>query len=890
MKSPFSIFKTSFRRTQCITSAYVITRHKAKYISALAHQILFICLCFFTSPTFSQNWVWEKGMNTNNYPGIYGTKGIASTTNNPGARKAPVTWADTSGNLWLFGGFGYDKNGSMGQLNDLWKYNISTKEWTWMHGQDIIDQPAIYGAKGIANTNNRPGARQEAASLVDADGNLWLMGGDGFATSSTSGCLNDLWKYEIATNSWTWVSGNNTTGTYGIYGTQGVANSYNMPGARYSSILCLYNNEIWLVGGLGRALSGANGALNDVWKYNLSTGLWTWMKGQQLTNRQGVYGLQGVTDPANTPGGRYGHNFWLDSIGNLWVMMGYGYNGNSQYGYLNDVWKYNINSNEWAWIKGGNAVHVPANYGTFGLGYGTSTPGSRWKPTTWVDKYGHFWLFGGYGRCVSAAYGQLNDLWQYNPSSNEWIWMSGNNTIDQKATYGTINIPTPSNKPGAKEDAVSWVDNDGNFWLMGGYGYATSFFSGYLNDLWKHIPNQIPTMANRSDTVFCGSTTSFSIPIYVQDLDNDSITFTISGIDPTILNTSISFTHLGGCNYTLNGVLTGNMGFTTCMLLATDEHGASDFTAFDISVQANNSSSRNIEICYGDSIFAAGNHQKNTGIYLDILTNSKGCDSIVTTNLVVKPQNISYQTTDICDGNSYVFKSNILTTSGLYYDTLQAFSGCDSIIALSLNVLHHASSYQAVSICPSDSYAFDSNILTISGMYYDTLQSSIGCDSIVTLNLVVYPFITTILYDTIFDSQTYLFGNDSLTTEGIYLDTLIDLNGCDSAVMLNLTVIPMLTNTNILEQNNAASLQVYPNPSDGNILVKFTITNSSFYQLNIIDQLGRIVYKNNNQNLPETVISQDIPLDLSTLSNGIYFVQLQTANDNLVKKIQIIGN
>jgi N-acetylneuraminic acid mutarotase len=888
MKSPINILKTSAHQNNFI----IFLLHKKtlayQHISTLAHLTFLLFLIFYISPLHAQNWVWEKGINANNYPGTYGIQGIANTTNNPGARKSAVTWADTSGNLWLFGGFGYDKNGSMGKMNDLWKYNISTKEWTWMHGQDVVDQPAVYGTKGISNTNNRPGARQDASSLVDADGNLWLMGGDGLATSSTVGCLNDLWKYDIANNSWTWVSGNNNVGTYGFYGTQGIAASYNTPGSRHSNILFWNNNEIWLMGGFGLGLNGANGALNDVWKYNISTGFWTWVKGSQLTNRPGVYGLQGQADPANTPGGRYSSGSWMDNAGNLWIMMGYGYNGNGQYGYLNDVWKYNINTNQWTWTKGGNAVHCAANYGTLGLGYGASTPGARWKPITWVDEYGHFWLFGGYGRAVSAAYGQLNDLWQYNATTNEWIWMSGNNTIDQKATYGTINIPTTSNKPGAKEDAFSWVDGDGNFWLMGGYGFANSSFSGYLNDLWKHVPNQIPAMATPSDTIFCGNTTSFSIPLYIQDLDNDSINFTVSGIDPGILNTTISFTHLGGCNYTLNGVLTGNMGSTTCMLLATDEHGASDFTVFEIGVQANSFSSQNFEICHGDSVYVAGNYQKTTGVYQDILTNSKGCDSIVTSTLVVKPQNISYQIADICDGSGYLFKSTILTMSGLYYDTLQSVNGCDSIIALNLNVLHHASSYHAVSICPSDFYTFDSNILTTSGLYYDTLQSSAGCDSIVILNLMVNPFITTVLYDTIFDSETYLFGNDSLTTEGTYLDTLLDLNGCDSLVMLNLSVVPMLTTTSVLEQNNAASLQVYPNPSNGLVMVAFKINNTPFYELSIIDQLGRIVYKNDDQNLPQTAIQQEIPLDLSNLSNGIYFVRLQTNNNNLVEKIQLV--
>ena len=58
--------------------------------------------------------------------GVYGTLGTPAAGNIPGGRDGAATWTDSSGNLWLFGGFGFDANGTMGYLNDLWEFNPST--------------------------------------------------------------------------------------------------------------------------------------------------------------------------------------------------------------------------------------------------------------------------------------------------------------------------------------------------------------------------------------------------------------------------------------------------------------------------------------------------------------------------------------------------------------------------------------------------------------------------------------------------------------------------------------------------------------------------------------------------------------------------------------------
>jgi len=64
--------------------------------------------------------------------------------------------------------------------------------WTWMKGDNTPNIAGVYGTQGVANIANKPGGRSLSTSWTDASGNLWLFGGNNF---------NDLWKYDVGTNS-----------------------------------------------------------------------------------------------------------------------------------------------------------------------------------------------------------------------------------------------------------------------------------------------------------------------------------------------------------------------------------------------------------------------------------------------------------------------------------------------------------------------------------------------------------------------------------------------------------------------------------------------------------------------------------------------------------------
>ena len=370
------------------------------------------------SPSLNQ-WASMKGKTVAATLGVYGTQGVAAATNNPGGRQNSSTWIDAAGNLWLFGGYGYDDGtyGFSDDLNDLWKYNRSTNQWTWMKGSKVAAQSGTYGTKGTAAAANTPGGRQGAVSWIDASGNLWLFGGIGYDNTGLWDDLNDLWKYNPATNQWTWMKGAKTASASGTYGTMGTAAAANTPGARQNPVA--WNDgagNLWLFAGYGYDHSGLFDYMNDVWKYTVSTNNWTWVNGSNAGGPSGVYGTQGTAAAGNHPGGRMEIIPWVDAFGKFWTFGGEGYDGTGFNEDLNDLWKYDPAINQWTWVKGSTTAAQTGSYGTMGVQAAGNHPGGRDAiNASWMDLAGNLWLFGGDGYDATTIEGDLGDLWKLSP-------------------------------------------------------------------------------------------------------------------------------------------------------------------------------------------------------------------------------------------------------------------------------------------------------------------------------------------------------------------------------------------------------------------------------------------------------------------------------------------
>jgi urocanate hydratase len=425
-------------------------------------------------------WTWEGGSQSAGASGVYGTKGTGSTSNIPPGRQNAATWTDASGNLWLFGGAGAN------YFNDLWEYSPSSGAWTWVSGSNGVNANGTYGTLGTPAPGNVPGGRQRAASWTDSAGNFWLFGGIGYAASGGAFYLNDLWEYSPSSGEWTWVSGSNSTGASGTFGTKGTASASNVPPANGGPAAYWIDssNNLWLLGG-----SNGSGIMNALWEYSPSSGEWTWVSGSSSYNVNGVYGTQGIASSSNVLGARFLSAFWNDASGDLWLFGGAGYGASGSQGDLNDLWKYTPSNGNWTWMSGSTTTAANGVYGTEGVASAGNAPGGRFSPASGIDTSGNFWFFGGSGIDSSGNGGFNNDLWKFSPGSGEWTWMSGSTTIKATGVYGTLGAASPNNVPGARQGPNTWVDSSGNLWMFGGGGYGSSGAStGGLNDLWRFTP------------------------------------------------------------------------------------------------------------------------------------------------------------------------------------------------------------------------------------------------------------------------------------------------------------------------------------------------------------------------------------------------------------------
>lgn len=246
-----------------------------------------------------------------------------------------------------------------------------------------------------------------------------------------------------------------------------------------------------------------------------------------------------------------------------------------------------------------------------------------------------------------------------------------------------------------------------------------------------------------------------------------------------------------GSTYLFNGVNRSISG--TYLDTVANSLGCDSVITLNLSVTPSVSGSLSRSICFGSGFLFNGSLRTATGTYLDTLSSFAGCDSVVSLLLTVRSLSVGSFGINICSGSSYLFNDISRSIAGSYIDTVTNSTGCDSIVTLNLTVSGELSGTLNQSICAGASYLFNGVLRTITGAYADTLTSSTGCDSIVTLDLVVRAPSTGFLSTSICAGASYLYNGVNLTRSGSYLDTLSNSSGCDSTVTLYLTVGAPLT-------------------------------------------------------------------------------------------------
>ena len=267
-----------------------------------------------------------------------------------------------------------------------------------------------------------------------------------------------------------------------------------------------------------------------------------------------------------------------------------------------------------------------------------------------------------------------------------------------------------------------------------------------------------------------------------------SLHLTILRKDTTYLYDTIC----SGTSYVWNGVNRAVSGVYRDSLINTV--GCDSFIILNLVVKRTDTTHLYDTLCANLPTF---NNQNLTtaGIYRDTLTNFVGCDSHIFYHFIPKPIYETPLSRAICEGDSSLFGGKYYKQGGVYYDTLKTVNGCDSVLKLTLTVYPLDTYRQTQSICRGKSYNFYSQVLTSQGTYSRKFTNRNGCDSLILLTLALKDTSSYSLTRTICKNQFYSFNNQNLNTAGIYRDTLTNAGGCDSFITLTLLTNGTVSNT-----------------------------------------------------------------------------------------------
>ena len=229
------------------------------------------------------------------------------------------------------------------------------------------------------------------------------------------------------------------------------------------------------------------------------------------------------------------------------------------------------------------------------------------------------------------------------------------------------------------------------------------------------------------------------------------------------------------------------------------EYGCDSICHIHVSVLENFLSEEHVALNDGQSFFwpYSGLTYSTPGTYEVTEKTRDGCDSIMRLFITRNPSYYIPEVITICekDETPYVTWHGLpLSESGTYWDSLQTVAGQDSVFRLDLTVLPRPFTYQHKDICESESFTWNGQEITASGIYYDTLPSQYGCDSIIQLS-IRFQRHEVVQYDTLCDGDTMRWEGLEVTEEAVYNVRYPREGGCDSILSLHVTMFYPFTHS-----------------------------------------------------------------------------------------------
>lgn len=330
-------------------------------------------------------------------------------------------------------------------------------------------------------------------------------------------------------------------------------------------------------------------------------------------------------------------------------------------------------------------------------------------------------------------------------------------------------------------------------------------------------------------------------------------------------------------------------------IIATNECGSQTSAAFSIVVNPTFEQTILETLCFGE-VFTINNvDYDQEGEYTIVLSTTEGCDSTIFLELSVLPEITNAVTATICDGETFEFGTQTITAAGEYVEVFSSQTVCDSTVTLTLEVIDPSETFSvAQSICFGESFEFGTQTLTESGSFTETFTATYGCDSTVVLNLTVEDEIDvalTVEEGVVTVSQmtgaSYVWidcDNDNIPISGEVSNTFTPDESGNYAVLVTINDCEEMSECVFVESAGVGVKDI-----NAQSISVFPNPTNSIITVELSDNFigTKIQLTNSVGQILETkmVTSNNVSYDLQNFADGIYFIQLHSEKGLVTKKV-----
>jgi len=303
-------------------------------------------------------------------------------------------------------------------------------------------------------------------------------------------------------------------------------------------------------------------------------------------------------------------------------------------------------------------------------------------------------------------------------------------------------------------DSYTWID---------GNTYTTS------NNTATH------TLTN---TIGCDSVVTLNLTINYSNTGTDVIT------------TCDSYTWIDGNTYTTSN--------NTATYILTNASGCDSIVTLDLTINYSNTATDIITACDSYTWIDGNTYTASNNTATHTLTNTVGCDSVITLDLTINYSNTGTDVITTCDNYTWIDGNTYTTSNNTATYTLTNSAGCDSVVTLDLAINYSNTGVDVITACDSYTWIDGNTYTTSNNTATHTVMNAAGCDSVVTLNLTINYSSTGTDVITACDSYTWIDGNTYTASNNTATHTLTNTVGCDSVITLDLTINYSNTGTDVI--------------------------------------------------------------------------------------------